>query len=133
MAFPRSANEGKAGTQQTFDLGVVGSRAPRTDPLSCHVAREFVERKRDPEALFAGHPSVPGDLLLERRLRVHRVILLPAVPGVSHAGYRTIARQGGAESAPFRWKTPTPPSVGLENVLYQSDLEPGPKPELGTC
>lgn len=90
MAFPRSANEGKARTQLTFDLGVVGIRAPRTDPLSCHVARELVERQRDPEALFAGHPSVPGDLFLERGVRVHRVILLPAVGGGAHHRLRSL-------------------------------------------
>jgi hypothetical protein len=57
-----------------------------------------VERKRDPEALFAGHSSVPGDLLLERGVRVHRVILLPAVGGGAHAGHRTMARPEGAAS-----------------------------------
>ena len=91
MAFPRFANEGKAGSQQTFDLGIAGIRAPRADSLSCHIARKLVERKRDPEALFAGHPSVPGDLFLERGLRVHRVILLPAVGGGSHSGHWTMA------------------------------------------
>ena len=79
MAFPLSANESEAGTQLALDLGVVGIRAPRADSLSCHIARELVEGKRDPEALFAGHPSVPGDLLLERGVRIHRVILLLTV------------------------------------------------------
>jgi hypothetical protein len=38
-----------------------------------------VERERDPEALFAGHLSVPGDLFLERGLRIHRVIYAPGL------------------------------------------------------
>ena len=107
MAFPWFATEGKAGTQLTFDLGVVGIRTLRADPSSCHVAREFVERKRDPEALFAGHPAVSGDLFLECDVRVHRIILLPAVGGGAHAGHRTMARPEGADSAPFRWNNPT--------------------------
>jgi len=72
LAFSLSANESKAGTQLAFDLGVVSIRAPRSDSLSCHVARELVQRKRDPEALFASHPSIPRDLFLERGVRVHR-------------------------------------------------------------
>lgn len=59
-----------------FDFCVVGSRTPQPDSLSCHVARELVERKRDSEALFAGHPSVPCDLFLERGVRVHPLRLL---------------------------------------------------------
>ena len=133
LVVQRSANEGEAGTQLTFDLGVVGIRAPRTDPLPCHVARELVERKRDPEALFAGHPSVPGDLLLERGMRIHRVILLPAVGGCAHAGHRTMVRPKGADAAPFRWKNPTLPSAGPENASDLFDLEPAPRLELGTC
>ena len=92
MAFPRSENERKAEAQLTFDLGVVGIRTPRADSLSCHVARELVERKRDPEALFARHPPVPCDLFLERGVGGHRVILLPTVGGGTHAGHRTMAR-----------------------------------------
>jgi len=111
LAVPRSATEGKAGTQQTFDLGVVGIRAPRTDPLSRHVASELVERKRDPEALFAGHPSVHGDLFLERSARVHREILLLTSDG----------------------RTQRLLSDGLEKVGYPFDLEPAPRLELGTC
>ncbi len=62
-----------------FDLGVVGIRIPKADSLARDIARKLVQRQRNPEALFAGHPAVAGDLFLESKSWVHRLILLPTM------------------------------------------------------
>jgi hypothetical protein len=68
-----------------FDLGVVRIRVPPADSLARDIARKLVQRQRNPEALFAGHPAVAGDLFVDSGSRVHRLILLPTKLDVAAA------------------------------------------------